>query len=268
VTALPDILALDFDGVLCEGMREYFETSRRTYRHVWPAESAPGDDAFPQFQTLRPVILTGWEMPVLLKAIVQGRTGSAIAHDWPSVRDAIIRGDSRHGDDLVKTLTVTLDEVRRTWIAEDPRGWIELNVPYCDLEEVRRLVAQPERAVLVTTKEGEFARRILQAWDVRLADIQGKEAGTHKCENLRALIDAYDRTHGRRPRLWFVEDRPETLEHVTTHPDLADVGLFLAAWGYNTPDARAAAVAGRRIRLLQLDQFRRGLASWPVCAAS
>jgi hypothetical protein len=34
--APPDILAIDFDGVLCDGMREYFETSRRTYARVWP----------------------------------------------------------------------------------------------------------------------------------------------------------------------------------------------------------------------------------------
>ena len=28
---IPDILTLDFDGVLCDGMQEYFEASRRTY---------------------------------------------------------------------------------------------------------------------------------------------------------------------------------------------------------------------------------------------
>ena len=37
---IPHILALDFDGVLCDGMREYFEASRRTYRRVWPDEPA------------------------------------------------------------------------------------------------------------------------------------------------------------------------------------------------------------------------------------
>ena len=263
---IPNILALDFDGVLCEGMREYFETSRRTYRAVWPDDPAPGDETLPQFQTLRPVILTGWEMPVLLKAIVQARPAAGIARDWPAVRDDVVRADPRHAADLVATLARTLDEVRREWIAADPRSWIERNVPYCDLAELRHLVGEPERAVLVTTKEGEFARRILQSWDVRLADIQGKEAGTHKCENLRALIAAYAVEHGRRPRLWFVEDRPETLEHVTTHPDLADVGLFLAAWGYNTSESRAAAVAGGRIRLLQLEQFRQGLTAWPDAA--
>ena len=97
---------------------------------------------------------------------------------------------------------------------------------------------------------------------MKLADIQGKEAGTHKCDNLRALIGAYTAARGRRPRVWFIEDRLETLEHVTTHPDLQDVGLFLAAWGYNTPETRARAQASQRVRLLQLDQFRRGLVAW------
>src|SRR5256885_12173165 len=31
----PTILALDFDGVLCEGRGEMFETSSRTYSHFW-----------------------------------------------------------------------------------------------------------------------------------------------------------------------------------------------------------------------------------------
>jgi hypothetical protein len=260
---IPDILALDFDGVLCEGMREYFETTRRTYRTVWPDDPPPGDGTLAQFRALRPVILTGWEMPVLLRAIVQGRSATAIARDWPHVRDEIVRADP-HADRLVTTLGRTLDDVRRKWIAEDAEGWVARNEPYCPLDEVRRLVGEPERAVLVTTKEGEFARRILQAWNVKLADIQGKEAGIHKCENLRALIASFEQTHGRRPRLWFVEDRPETLEHVTTHPDLADVGLFLADWGYNTPETREAAASRGRIRILQLEEFRRGLAAWPA----
>src|SRR5262249_58100711 len=102
----------------------------------------------------------------------------------------------------------------------------------------RRLLAEPEYAVLVTTKEGEFARQILEHWDVHLADIQGKEAGTHKCDNLRSLIAQYTATHGRRPVLWFVEDRLENFPHVTTHAHMDHVGLFLADWRYNTPPTR------------------------------
>jgi hypothetical protein len=97
---------------------------------------------------------------------------------------------------------------------------------------------------------------------VQLADIQGKEAGLHKCDNLRALIADYAAAYGQRPRLWFVEDRLEALQHVTTHDDLADVGLFLAAWGYNTPQTRMSVQGDGRIRRLDLDRFRRGLGAW------
>src|SRR5262249_6251769 len=83
------------------------------------------------------------------------------------------------------------------------------------------------------------------------------------CDNLRALIAQYMAAHGRRPALWFVEDRLETLQHVTTHADLDDVGLFLAAWGYNTPAIQASVLDNGRIRLLELEQFQSGLTAWP-----
>ena len=256
----PDLLALDFDGVLCDGMREYFETSRRTHARIWPGEAVPGDDRYAAFRTLRPVIMTGWEMPLLLRALAAGWEEAAILADWEAVRDQLMKNGP--GADLKVRLARTLDDVRREWIAEDPQSWLALNVPYASIGELRRLVAEPERAVLVTTKEGEFARRILDHWGLRLADIQGKETGPHKCDNLRQLIGAAAEL-GRPSRLWFVEDRLETLQHVTTHRDLDDVGLFLATWGYNTEAAREAARADRRIRLLDLETFRRGAAAWP-----
>src|SRR5262245_9380082 len=263
MTAPPDVLALDFDGVLCDGMREYFEASRRAYARAWPSAPLPGNALFPVFARLRPVIMTGWEMPLLLRAIAGGSREQEIAASWERVRDGLVAGGTGlHEQKPVETLTRALDAVRRDWIAADPEGWVSTNVPYCTLPELRGIVAAPGQAVLVTTKEGEFARRILDQWGVRLAGIEGKESGTHKCENLRALLAAGTKRLRRRPRLWFVEDRLETLQHVTTHPDLADVELFLAAWGYNTAGTRATAERNRRIHLLALDRFRQGPAAW------
>jgi hypothetical protein len=261
----PDLLALDFDGVLCDGMREYFETSRRTYARVWPGDPVPGAERYAAFEALRPVIMTGWEMPLLLRALAKGSGEAVILGEWEVVRDALVRqeqGTAGAAADLAARLVHALDDVRREWIAADPESWLGLNVPYASIDELRRLVAEPERAVLVTTKEGEFAKRLLDHWGLRLASIQGKEAGTHKCDNLRELIGAFAAVPGRRPRLWFVEDRLETLQHVTGHPDLDDVGLFLSTWGYNTEAARDAARADPRIRLLDLETFRRGLTAW------
>ena len=262
--AIPDILALDFDGVVCDGMREYFETSRRAYARAWPDAPAPGEDLFPAFRRLRPVIFAGWEMPVLVRAIALGRAEADVLARWGDVRDAVVASDPRPHDALLELLKSAIDDVRRDWIAEDQNGWAALNLPYEPLDALRRLVAEPGRCAIVTTKEGEFTRRILEAWQVEIADVQGKEAGTHKCENLRALIAAQETVTGRRPHLWFVEDRLETLEHVTTHPDLADVGLYLAAWGYNTEETRAKAARSQRVRLLELAQFEKGLTAWPI----
>ena len=259
---IPDILALDFDGVCCDGLREYFETSRRTCLRVWPEDERPADSTFVAFSALRPVILSGWEMPVLLRAIARGVPRAEILGDWERVRAEVVAAGSQAGDALIARLGHALDEVRREWIAVDEAGWIGLHAPYGGVDELRRLVAEPPQSVLVTTKEGAFARRILDHWGVRLADVQGKETGVHKCLNLRALIAAWTAERGSRPRLAFVEDRLETLQHVTTHPDLDDVRLFLAAWGYNTETARAVARADSRIRLLTLEQFRQGSASW------
>jgi hypothetical protein len=261
--AIPDILALDFDGVVCDGMREYFETSRRAHARAWPDAPAPGDDLFPAFRRLRPVIFAGWEMPLLVRAIAAGQPETDVLARWADVRDAVIASDPRPHDALVALLKSAIDDVRREWIARDQTGWLALNAPYDPIEALRRLVAEPGRCVIVTTKEGEFTRLILGAWQVPVADVQGKEAGMHKCDNLRALIADHERSAGRRPRLWFVEDRLETLEHVTTHPDLADVGLFLAGWGYNTEEARARAARSDRVRLLALAQFDKGLEAWP-----
>ncbi len=261
---IPDILALDFDGVLCDGMREYFETSRRTYARVWPREPAPADDSLAAFRRLRPVILSGWEMPLLLRAIARGVPETDVLQGWEKVRDELARETGRPDrDGLIHLLGTTLDQVRREWIAADRAGWVAFNEPYGPLDDVRRLIAEPPQALVVTTKEGEFTRVILDTWNVKMADVQGKEAGIHKCENLRALIHAHESAKGSHPRIWFVEDRLETLEHVTTHEDLSDVGLYLATWGYNTEETRARAQGNPRIHLLKLEEFKNGLQHWP-----
>src|SRR5262249_46193158 len=171
-------------------MQEYFEVSRRTHQRVWPRDPVPGDEAFASFRACRPVILSGWEMPVLRRAIARGTTTSAILADWEAVRDGIVSAEGApRGDALVAALKSGLDDVRREWIAATPDDWLARNVPYCGLDELRRVVEQPPRALVVTTKEGEFARRILDQWKVPMAGIQGKEAGIHEGEKLREHID-------------------------------------------------------------------------------
>ena len=94
---IPDVLALDFDGVLCDGMREYFETSRRTYAQAWPEEPAPGEDLLPAFRRLRPVIL-GLGDAAARPGHHPCASGGGILADWAAVRDEVAASSPRHGD--------------------------------------------------------------------------------------------------------------------------------------------------------------------------
>src|SRR5262249_56183349 len=98
----------------------------------------------------------GGEMAVGLRALGQGSQPAAMLQNGEAVRDARVHAASPQGKALGHTLTQTIDEVRRAWIAATADDWLARNVPYCPLDEVRRLLAEPECAVLVTTKEGEF----------------------------------------------------------------------------------------------------------------
>jgi hypothetical protein len=275
----PTILALDFDGVLAEGRAEMFETSCRTYCHFWSPSTLATRHLKDGFRRLRPVITSGWEMPLLVQALVRGVTPTRILRAWPAVREEIVGGLGVPRAELVRRIGAAFDGIRRDWIWAGRASWLELHRPYVALDVLRRVVAAPERTAVVTTKEGEFVRLILEHWNVRVDAIEGKEAGEHKCETLLRLMTAYApgaaahrpgaaaHRSGAGPTLWFVEDRIETLECVKacsrTDPRLAAVRLFLASWGYTTRASRAAARRDDRIRLLTLSAFAKGFAAWP-----
>jgi hypothetical protein len=258
----PATLALDLDGVLCDGRPEYFEASCRAYGHVWSPFTLGGRrDLRARFYRLRPVVMSGWEMPVLVRALVTGATDRRVLAAWPIVREAVVRTIPLPREEAVGVLRAALDAVRRDWIRVAPDGWLAAHRPYVPLTVLRRVLDQAGRTVVVTTKEGEFARRIVDAWRLGVTTVHGKETGEHKCDTLRGLMP------GLRGELWFVEDRLETLECVAacteTVPELARVRLYLAAWGYSVPAARATARGHPRIRLLSRAAFARGPAAWP-----
>ncbi|AGY60646.1 HAD family hydrolase [Gloeobacter kilaueensis] len=246
----PDLLALDFDGVICDGLKEYFQTSWLAYCKLWPDTDpvAPAGVA-ERFYQLRPVIETGWEMPLLLRAILEKIESERIFAEWPTLSHQLlaISGFS------TQQLTTTVDGMRDEWIERDLPGWLAVHRFYPGvIESLRRWEGDAQlRAVIITTKASRFVLELLgQAglvWPA--ADLFGKDIRQPKSHTLAQLLAAGYR------RIWFVEDRFATLRGVQQLPDLQTVGLFLAAWGYNTASERQQAENDSRIRLLPLRAF-------------
>jgi phosphoglycolate phosphatase-like HAD superfamily hydrolase len=262
-TTSPAVLALDFDGVLCDGMREYFESAWRAWRRLRPgAPEAPPASLFDRFARLRPLVETGWEMVALVHALASGAADEAPARDWRPATWLAELGCTRDA------ATAALDGVRDAWIARDERGWLDSHRFYEGvIARLQRLAGPRPVVYVVTTKEGRFARQLLLRQGVRLPEAQvlGKEVRWPKRETLRELAARH--AGGDARGIWFVEDRLATLQDVETDETLAGARLFLAAWGYNTPAHREAARRDDRIALLALEQFARDFAAWPAPGA-
>ena len=257
----PDILALDFDGVILNGLKEYFQTAWRAYRQMWPADQEPPQGLAEGFYRLRPVIETGWEMPVLVRALVLGESEERIVADWGQVLREVME---REGGDRSQMATL-VDGVRDEWIASDLDGWMAIQGFYPGtIERLRAWLAGDVRVFIVSTKEGRFFHRLLAQAGVEFPRdrILGKEVKRPKFETLRLLLEQ-ERVAA--DRLWFVEDRLKALELVAEQSDLGEVGLFLAGWGYNLErDRDWVRRGGGRIRLLDLEGFAGDLDGWGV----
>lgn len=255
----PTILALDFDGVICDGLIEYFEVAWRTYCQIWsPAENTPPDDLALRFYRLRPLIETGWEMPVLIKALVDQISESRILQEWTTITPQILLDDNLRS----QTIGAALDNLRDEWINTDLDGWLSLHRFYPGvLEKIKLTIASETKLYIVTTKEGRFVQQLLQREGVNLppAEIFGKEVKRPKYEILRELIHKAEK---KPVSLWFVEDRIKTLQLVQQQSDLKDVKLFLADWGYNTQTERKAAQDDPQIQVLTIPQFTKDFPGW------
>jgi phosphoglycolate phosphatase-like HAD superfamily hydrolase len=259
---LPTLLALDFDGVLCDGLIEYFQTAWKAYCEVFdPTSLAPPMGLAERFYPLRPMVETGWEMPLVLYGLLTGVAEGDILDHWPTLVPQLL---AQAGVESAQ-LGAAVDGVRDRWIAADLKEWLGLHRFYPGvLPRLQQAQAEGVELVIISTKEGRFIQQLLAQQGLELAAnrILGKEIKQPKYETLRQLIRLAGQASHAMPEIWFVEDRIKALQMVQAQPDLDTVQLFLADWGYNTAADRAIAQTDDHLRLLSLIQFAQPFDDW------
>jgi hypothetical protein len=255
---IPDLLALDFDGVVCDGLREYFHTAWRVYNTVWGgAVSKTPTGLAESFYRMRPVIESGWEMPLLVRALMSGYSERDLAVHWVKISQEILQKDGLSAAVIGPQFNADRDEQIRT--NED--GWLSLHRFYPGIKErIRSMLIGPTSLRIVTTKEERYARRLLEQQGIFLSEeaIIGRGAKQPKHQTLRR----YRTEFGSQAEIWFVEDRLITLQSVRQHSDLHNIRLFLADWGYNTPEERLSTFEEQGIELLSLETFCDSFDAW------
>ena len=161
-----------------------------------------------------------------------------------------------------KELGARFDAVRDQAITQSLDGWLADQGLYPGMaERLQAILRGGTELYVITTKEGRFAHKLLEIHGVTMpaAQVWGKEQAHPKAELLRVV--ARERSLGYRD-IWFVEDRLKTLQSVEREHDLAEVGLFLATWGYVMPTDAEEAARDPRIAPLVLEQFCRDFSAW------
>jgi phosphoglycolate phosphatase-like HAD superfamily hydrolase len=247
----PGLLVLDFDGVVCDGIDEMVETSRRTLAALTggDAPAARRAELHTRFAALRPAIESGWEMVALYGLLLeQDPAGDAALRDvkrWAEARDAYL-----HAHGLARgPIASAFDDVRARWMAANPREWLTRHRFYPGIADwLRQLLAEEQAVYILSTKGKPFLEALL-AWQtvpIPPGFVIGRaEPKREKWEVMRELLVM----HAVAPSgLWFVEDRLATLLDMRRHAtDLAAARLFLVDWGYvfadrDPPAARAAGI--------------------------
>jgi phosphoglycolate phosphatase-like HAD superfamily hydrolase len=255
----PKLLALDFDGVICDTAREGFRSSWEVCRELGIVQDAmPPAAVAAAFVRARPVLEYGWEFPVLALALLDGAQEADLFHDFPTWRRRTMEKHHLTREDLMRRF----DSVRDRAITANIDAWLADQGLYPGVaERLRSILREPVTTYIITTKEGRFAHKLLEVNGVQFpaAQVWGKEQARPKPELLRVLAKMHTLAF---QDIWFVEDRLKTLQSVEQDSGLDAVGLFFATWGYTTPAERTAAADDPRIVPLTLDRFAADFSAW------
>ena len=193
----PPLLVFDFDGVLVDGMDEYWWSARRAALRLAAAGAGSPplhlpEEAPPGFRRLRPLIHKGWEM--VLMAAELGRADVDVEAILAAYPEALTSARARWGWS-VATLQEALEFVRREALATDRQAWLARHRFHPGVaDRLRRLDDEGASWVVLTTKGGAFTAELLAAADLHPAALYGHEAGS-KPEVLRQLLQQIGRAH-------------------------------------------------------------------------
>jgi phosphoglycolate phosphatase-like HAD superfamily hydrolase len=242
------LLALDFDGVICDSAREAWAVAVRSFAEVFPERALAadaGEDAtlFARFLEIMPLGNRAEDYGVALAAIAAGQTlPDQAAYD--AFRASL-------APERLRAFHKQFYRVRSAWAERDPAGWLARMAPYPGLCALLRRRAGDVRLAIATAKDRGSVRKLLASYQV--ADlfpdgfVLDKEAGEKKREHVTKLAALA----GCAPaEVTFVDDKVNHLEDVAT----LGARCVLAAWGYNGPrEHRIAEACG--FLVCDLDDF-------------
>jgi phosphoglycolate phosphatase-like HAD superfamily hydrolase len=245
------LLALDFDGVICDSAAETAASAWRCATQVWPEDfpepEAPAE-AISAFCAVRPYLETGYQSILMLKMLQENLGPEAFQNDLEHHLARLMQ-ETALGPAELKRL---FGDCRDQWIQQDLPGWLHTHRFYPGvIAALQQALLSRKEMVILTTKQERFVLELLTGQGVEFpaAQVWGLERQLKKELVLLQFLNQGAQ------EIIFVEDRLQTLELVASRPALDRVRLCYAPWGYGTPDDLTRVRQSPRIRLLTMPEF-------------
>ncbi len=253
------LLVLDFDGVIVDGIKEYWSSSRQTCLNILSAEEKElisFSSEIPQaFKAIRPWVHHGWEM-VILAAECSNKTSQLNLKGFENFSNNYQIECSLALEKWGWTpfeLQEALNQTRREAISNNFNQWLNLHQPFSLVtQRLKTLEKEGIEFAVLTTKSIEFTKKLLDCLDLQPKLVFGHESGS-KVDVLNQLLQ-------KRIIRGFIEDRRNTLEKVLEDPKLKSIPCYLASWGYLKPHDRNNLPSS--IKLLNSDTLQKPISKW------
>ncbi len=229
------VYALDFDGVICDSAVETGVAGWKAASRLWPDMPTQCPPAIvKQFCLVRPVLETGYEAIFVIRLLFNHTPTEDILADFDSLKQTVKRQLAQNTEDLKQLFGQTRDQ----WIDTDPEDWLANNPLFDGVKKKLTQTLKKTPCYIVTTKQERFVQQILSANDILIPqeNIYGLERQLKKDAILLLLIKKHPEQI-----IHFVEDRLPPLLDAQNHPQLKDIQLYFADWGYNTETDKQSA---------------------------
>jgi len=226
------IFLFDFDGVIVDGMHEYWHSSLMACEKYLNSPYISVDQKLYKgvpntFKEIRPWVKYGWEMVLIVHEIIKTENPiknlsiDDFINNYHQNCVRILKDNSWIAEDLQKIL----DKSRKYQINKDFKTWVNLHNPFLEvINFIQELKKRKIKTGIITTKGKIFAEKILKELNISPELIFGYESGT-KIEIAEKLTQSYE-------IIGFIEDRKKTLIDIKQNSKTSHIPCFLADWGY------------------------------------
>ena len=188
------LLILDFDGVIVDGIQEYWTSSRQTCLNILSSQEKEiflPNEMPKTFKTMRPWVHHGWEMVIL----------AAECSDKASQLNlkGLKKFSKNYSNECTSALTrwswtpsqlqEALNQTRREAISNNLNQWLTYHQPFSSVvQRLQRLEKENIEFAVLTTKSIEFTKILLNSFSLKPKLIFGHESGS-KIDVLNQLLN-------------------------------------------------------------------------------